>query len=209
MIGVTLPGPLTVLCIGAHPDDIEIGCGATLLELAARGDTSFTHVLLTGSPQRVDEARTATELFVPGADLVTFDLPDGRLPAHWGAAKEALESVAQGLSPDLILAPRLKDAHQDHRVVAELVSTTWRDCLTLHYEIPKWDGDLGQLTHYVTVPEETARRKVELLHKAYPSQQHRDWWDDEMFLGMMRVRGMECRSRYAEAFEVAKELLTL
>ena len=123
--------------------------------------------------------------------------------------KAALEELAQELRPDLILCPSRDDSHQDHRLVAELVPTAWRDALVLEYEIPKWDGDLGPVTHYVPVSAENARRKVDLLTASYPSQVDRDWWDDEMFLGLMRLRGVECRARYAEGFVIRKAVLTL
>jgi len=164
---------------------------------------------MTGTPERHEEARGAAEAFVPGATLRQLDLPDGRLPEHWGAVKAALEELAQELRPDLILCPSRDDSHQDHRLVAELVPTAWRDALVLEYEIPKWDGDLGPVTHYVPVSAENARRKVDLLTASYPSQVDRDWWDDEMFLGLMRLRGVECRARYAEGFVIRKAVLTL
>lgn len=211
MIGLTLPaGDLHVLCLGAHPDDIEIGCGATLLTLAAARTVRASAVVLTGADERRDEAMKATGLFLPGADVDVrvVGLRDGRLPAHWDDVKNALEAVAHDVSPDVVFAPRRDDAHQDHRLVAELVPTVWRDALVLGYEIPKWDGDLGASTHYVPVEPAVARRKVELLNECFPSQTGRDWWDEEMFLGMMRLRGMECRSRYAEAFTVSKAVLT-
>ena len=202
-------GEVSVLCVGAHPDDIEIGCGATLLMLAKSRPARFTHVVLTGSPHRRLEAEHAAGLF-DAADLVAYDLPDGRLPAHWGDVKAALESVASSLpAPDVVFAPRVDDAHQDHRLLGRLVTTTWRDALVLHYDIPKWDGDFGSATTYVPVPEDVARLKTAYLHTAYPSQHERDWWDDEMFLSVMRLRGMECRSRYAEGFVVAKSILAL
>lgn len=169
-----------------------------------------TIVVLTGSPPRREEARTACELFLAGCPVTlrSYDLPDGRLPAHWGEVKESLEYVATGVDVDLILAPRLDDAHQDHRTVAELVPTVWRNHLVLGYEIPKYDGDLGHPNVYLPLTEETAREKVRLLSKAYPSQVGRDWWDEETFLGLARQRGMECRSRYAEAFELTKAAIT-
>jgi LmbE family N-acetylglucosaminyl deacetylase len=200
-------GQLRVLCLGAHPDDIEIGCGATLLELSARPRTDIHMVVLTGSQDRHAEARDAAAAFAPGSTLQLFDLPDGHLPAHWNAVKDALESVATTSEPDLIFAPQTGDSHQDHRLLAELVGTVWRDALVLGYEIPKWDGDLGRVTHYVPAAAEIARRKVELLTKSYPSQVARDWWDDETFLGLMRLRGIECRSRYAEGFLINKATL--
>jgi LmbE family N-acetylglucosaminyl deacetylase len=135
-------------------------------------------------------------------------LRDGHLPAHWGTVKELLEEVAAGAAtPDIVFAPRLDDAHQDHRLVAELAATVWRDTLVLRYEIPKWDGDLGPVTHYVPIEPGTAQRKVELLDESFPSQAGRDWWDDETFLGLMRLRGIECRHRYAEGFVVDKAVL--
>ncbi|HVX47405.1 MAG TPA: PIG-L family deacetylase [Mycobacteriales bacterium] len=197
---------LQVLCLGAHPDDIEIGCGATLLGLGQRHDVRL--VLLTGTEERQAEARAAAAAFAPGSTVDLFDLPDGHLPAHWNAVKRILESVAGCCRPNIIFAPQPTDSHQDHRLLAELVPTVWRDALILGYEIPKWDGDLGRLTHYVPAAPETARRKVELLTKSYPSQVARDWWDDETFLGLMRLRGIECRSRYAEAFTVGKAVLS-
>ena len=210
MINLGLPrGALEVLCLGAHPDDVEIGCGGTLLRLADRPGTTVRGVVLTGGPERVAEAEAALGAFVPGATVRAFGLPDGRLPAHWGEVKEALEQVATGPRPDLVLAPRVDDAHQDHRLVGSLVRTAWRDALVLHYEIPKWDGDISAPTHFVPLTVEQARRKVELLDKHYPSQAGHDWWDDELFLGLMRVRGMEARTPYAEGFFVTKALIDL
>ncbi len=200
---------MDVVVLGAHPDDIEIGCGGTLLVLSERPGTTVRGLVLTGDAERADEARAALPAFFPGATVDVLDLPDGRLPGHWAAAKQALESFAAGQRADLVLAPRPDDAHQDHRLVGELVSTVWRDTLVLHYEIPKWDGDMASPTHYVPLPPETARRKVELLDKCYPSQVHRDWWDDELLTGIMRVRGMECRARYAEGHVARKVVLEL
>jgi LmbE family N-acetylglucosaminyl deacetylase len=201
-------GPLHVLCLGAHPDDIEIGCGGTLLALAERPGTRFTAVVLTGAPEREAESREALEHFAPGVETDVARLADGRLPTQWQQVKDFLEALATRCQPDLVLAPRTDDAHQDHRLVGSLVSTVWRDALVLHYEIPKWDGDLSAPQQFVPLREDLARRKVELLNKYFPSQAGRDWWDDEMFLGLMRLRGMECRHRYAEAFHCAKMLIS-
>jgi len=199
--------PLSVLVIGAHPDDIEIGAGGTLLSLAeGYPDLRARYIVLTGTADRQQEARSAAGAFLPVADLTVelHDLPDGRLPAVWDQVKEALEEAARSCSPDLIIAPSRDDAHQDHRTVGEVVPTVFRDRLYLGYEIPKWDGDLGRPSMYVPLPAGTAHRKVELLHKCFPSQRHRDWWDDEVFLGMGRLRGVECRAPYAEAFHCTK-----
>ncbi len=205
------PGrPLSVLALGAHPDDIEIGAGGTLLSLARnQPGIVVRYVVLTGTAERRAEARNAASAFLPGCDLTVtlHDLPEGRLPQAWAEVKELLEDVADAIAPDLILAPSARDAHQDHRVTGEIVPTVFRDHLCLAYEIPKWDGDLGQPTLYVPMSSGTARRKVELLHTCFPSQRARDWWDDEVFLGLARLRGMECRARYAEAFTSAKSLI--
>jgi LmbE family N-acetylglucosaminyl deacetylase len=204
-------GTLSVLAVGAHPDDIEIGAGGTLLGLAeSQPGLRVSYVVLTGSPERQLEAREAAEAFLPGADLSIslFDLPEGRLPAAWARAKDALEEVAAAAVPDLVLAPSADDAHQDHRVIGEIVPTVFRDQLYLGYEIPKWDGDMGRPSMYVPMSADAARRKVELLHKCYPSQRGRDWWDDEVFLGLARLRGMECRAPYAEAFTCSKSVLS-
>jgi LmbE family N-acetylglucosaminyl deacetylase len=203
-------GPLSVLAIGAHPDDIEIGAGGTLLRLAAgHPGLRARYLLLTGTPERHAEAREAVRAFLPGAEVTVelHTLPEGRLPAVWGQAKDILEQVAQSGPPDLIIAPSVADAHQDHRTVAEIVPTVFRDQLYLAYEIPKWDGDIGRPMVYVPLSPELAQLKVQLLHKSFPSQHGRDWWDDEVFLGLARLRGMECRAPYAEAFACAKALL--
>jgi LmbE family N-acetylglucosaminyl deacetylase len=210
VIGLLPPeGRLDILCIGAHPDDIEIGCGGTLLTLDGRPATTVTGLVLSGTVERRKEAEAALPQFFPGATVRVLDLPDGRLPAHWDAVKETLEETAAELRPTVVMAPRADDAHQDHRLVGELVSTVWRDALILHYEIPKWDGDLCSPNVYVRLTEADARRKVELLHRCFPSQLRRDWWDDELFSGVMRLRGMESRTRYAEGFVSSKLLLDL
>lgn len=209
MIGLRLPaGQIEIVCLGAHPDDIEIACGGLLLELVERRKVRATFATLSGSPERRQEARAAAAAFIPGADVRFWDLPDGRLPAHWAEAKAGIEQLAQQTCPDLVLCPSRDDSHQDHRLVAELVPTAWRDTLILEYEIPKWDGDLRPVTHYVPVSRENALRKVKFLESSYPSQVDRDWWDEETFLSLMRLRGVECRQRYAEGFVVRKAVLT-
>jgi LmbE family N-acetylglucosaminyl deacetylase len=202
--------PLSILAIGAHPDDIEIGAGGTLLSLAvACPGLQARYLVMTGTAERHEEARSAATAFLPAADVRVdlHDLPEGRFPAVWAQVKDALEEVARSCSPDLILAPSSTDAHQDHRTIGEIVPTVFRDQLYLGYEIPKWDGDLGQPSMYFPLSADVARRKVEMLHKCFPSQRTRDWWDDEVFLGMARLRGMECRTRYAEAFTCTKSII--
>jgi LmbE family N-acetylglucosaminyl deacetylase len=210
MLSLSLSGVRSLLAVGAHPDDIEIAAGGLLLSLAAaRPGLRVHYVLCTGSQARQAEARAAAAAFLPGAELsfALHELPDGRLPAHWNAVKDILHEAAGAFSPDLVLCPAPNDAHQDHRLLAEQTPTVFRDQLVLHYEIPKWDGDLARRNVYVPMPDDLARRKAELLHASFPSQKDRDWWDDEVFLGLARLRGMECRARYAEAFDSTKATL--
>jgi LmbE family N-acetylglucosaminyl deacetylase len=199
--------PLSVLAVGAHPDDVEIAVGGALLSLAGRHPgLHLRYVLLTGSPERQQEARAAARAFSPGADLEVdlHDLPEGRLPAVWGQVKEVIEGVARSFKPDVIFAPSSGDAHQDHRTIGEIVPTAFRDQVYLAYEVPKWDGDMPRSNTYFPLTDEVVRRKVELLDKCYPSQQGRDWWGEETFLALARLRGVECHARYAEAFTCSK-----
>jgi LmbE family N-acetylglucosaminyl deacetylase len=210
VLSLALTGVRSLVAVGAHPDDIEIAAGGLLLALAAGSPGVRVHyVLCSGSAERQAEARAAAAAFLPGAEIsfALHHLPDGRLPAHWDAVKEILHQAAGVLAPDLVICPGTNDAHQDHRLLAEQTPTVFRDQLVLHYEIPKWDGDLARRNVYVPLPDDLARRKVELLHASFPSQKARDWWDDEVFLGLARLRGMECRSRYAEAFDCTKAAL--
>src|SRR5215210_6788965 len=196
-----------VVALGAHPDDIEIGCGGTLSRLAESvPGLAVDVVVATGAPERLEEARRSVEIFLPRCDVRvrTLGLPDGRLPAYWCEVKDRLEEIAVGIQADVVFTPCLDDAHQDHRTMAELAPTGWRDHLIPAYEIPKYDGDLGRPSVYVPLSEEQMQDKLQRLHKAFPSQAARDWWDDEVFRGLARLRGMECRARYAEAFTVGK-----
>lgn len=211
MIALRLPSddarPFQLLAVGAHPDDIEIGAGGTLLQLAASFPALVARVVvLTGTAERAEEARASSRAFLPGASVTVdvHDVPDGRVPGHWGAVKDTLASVAADFAPHLILCPSLRDAHQDHRAVAEIVPTVFRDHLVLGYEVPKWDGDLSRPSVYVSLSDAVALRKVRLLKSHFRSQAGRDWFDDEVFLALARLRGMENHVRYAEAFHCSK-----
>jgi LmbE family N-acetylglucosaminyl deacetylase len=202
--------PTSILAVGAHPDDIEIGAGGTLLRLAeSQPSLELYYLVLTGTAERQVEATLAANAFLPQASLTIDlrDLPEGRFPALWTDVKDILEEVARMLSPDLVLGPTRSDAHQDHRTIGEILPTVFRDALHLGYEIPKWDGDLAQPSVYVPLSADVACQKVELLNKCFASQRGRDWWDDEVFLGLARLRGMECRERYAEAFTCTKSVV--
>jgi LmbE family N-acetylglucosaminyl deacetylase len=205
--------PDAVVALGAHCDDIAIGAGGSLFTLcsARPGVRVDALVLSGGGTEREDEEHAALAGFCPGANLrvTVLKLPDGRLPAHWDDAKEALEDLRAHTNPDILFAPNKFDAHQDHRGLAELVPTAFRDHLVLGYEIVKWDGDLGRPSAYQALRDDVAEAKVALLQTHYPSQRTRPWYDREAFLGLARIRGIECGSRYAEAFHVNKFALDL
>ncbi|MFJ8471099.1 PIG-L deacetylase family protein [Kitasatospora sp. NPDC094011] len=213
MIRLGAAGLSGVVAVGAHCDDLAIGAGGTLLTmcLARPGLRVDALVLSGGGGEREQEEQAALAAFCPGADLrlTVLKLPDGRLPAHWDEAKAAVEELRARTEPDLVLAPRTEDAHQDHRGLAKLMTTAFRDHLVLGYEIVKWDGDLGRPTAYQPLAPEVAESKVRLLLEHYPSQRHRPWYDREAFLGLARIRGIECHTRYAEAFAVTKLTLDL
>jgi LmbE family N-acetylglucosaminyl deacetylase len=205
--------PLRLLCIGAHSDDIEIGCGGTVLTwLNVLPAVEVTWVVLNGSARRGTEARRSAHALLQRAArsrVVLGAFRDGFLPAQYSRAKAFFESLKRGDEPDLILTHHLNDRHQDHRLAAELTWNTWRNHLVFEYEIPKYEGDLAQPNGYVPVSEALARSKVAHLKRHFASQRSKDWFRADNFLALMRVRGIECRaaSGYAEAFHVRKFVL--
>jgi LmbE family N-acetylglucosaminyl deacetylase len=207
--------PRRVLAVGCHADDIEIGCGATLLSLLrARDDVEVAWVVLGASGDRAHEARSSAETFLEGAargDVVVHGFRDGFLPYVGGEVKDVFEELKRAHAPDLILTHTRHDLHQDHRLVCELTWNTFRDHLILEYEIPKYDGDLGAPNVFVPIARELAREKARLIVEAFPSQGSKHWFDEELFLGLMRLRGMESASPtgYAEAFTCRKLSLAL
>lgn len=211
-LGLATPGErLSVLCLGAHSDDVEIGAGGTLLEWIARGvKVEATWCVLSAPGQRGEEAETSARAFLQGAASARIELQqfrDGYFPVERAAVKEWMQDLAQRLRPDVVLTHKSDDAHQDHRMVSELTWNAFRDQVVLEYEIPKWDGDLGRPNLYVPLAEATLERKLELLDIHFATQRSKDWFDPETFRGLARLRGMECRSagRYAEGF-VARKL---
>jgi LmbE family N-acetylglucosaminyl deacetylase len=198
-----------VLAVGAHADDIEIGCGATLLALQRAYELDVTWVVLAADGAREAEARASASAFLAGSvshTVVCHRFRDGYLPYVGGEVKDVFEELKDELDPQLVLTHTRKDLHQDHRLVCELTWNTWRDHLILEYEIPKFDGDLTSPNVFVPVSEELAQEKIRLVLDAFSSQRDRHWFDEELFLGFMRVRGMEARSPsgYAEAFTCRK-----
>ena len=201
---------LRVLCVGAHCDDIEIGCGATLRALQGRRQKLVIDwVVLSGTGERRKETQRAMRMLVPPrcrGKLQFGDFPDGRFPAVYAEIKSFCESLKGRPHPELILCHERDDRHQDHRVVNEMIWSTFRDHVVLEYEVPKWDGGLGQPNVYVPVAAKDADAKVDSLMKSYSSQAKKDWYTRDTFMAMLRLRGLECRSQsgYAEAFHGRK-----
>lgn len=208
MIGLTAPAVSEIAVVGAHCDDIAIGMGGTLLTLAAAHPGLRVHalVLTGGGTVREAEERGALPEFCPGAQvrLTVLDVPDGRAPAHWDRIKNALRDFRSSCEPDLVFGPHRGDAHQDHRLLAELLPTEFRDQLILGYEILKWETDTPRPTIFHPLRTDVAEDKARLLHKHYPSQVGHDWFDEQAFLGLSRLRGVQCRAQHAEAFIVEK-----
>jgi LmbE family N-acetylglucosaminyl deacetylase len=203
-----------VLAIGCHPDDLEIGCGGTLLSLTRLNPgLHVTWVVLAAVGERADEARASAEDFLAAAgsgDLRIHGLRDGFLP-YGPEAKDLFEDLKGSVDPQLVFTHTRDDLHQDHRLACDLTWNTFRDHAILEYEVPKFDGDLGRPNVYVELTEEIAQKKVELLHRHFASQLEKHWFDGETFLGLMRLRGVEAGSsgRYAEAYFGRKLVLEL
>ena len=212
-LGATGGAPLTVLCLGAHCDDVEIGCGATMLTLAAeRPDTDFRWVVLSSDPVRAAEARAGIDGFLakaPKRALVVKSFRNGYFPWIGGEIKDYFEELKKETAPDLVFAPWREDRHQDHRVVSDLTWNTFRDHAILEYEIPKYDGDLGRPNLYVPLDPGTAPAKAKLVTSVFRSQSDKTWMTEDAFLALMRLRGIECASPsgYAEAFHARKLVL--
>jgi LmbE family N-acetylglucosaminyl deacetylase len=218
MIGFTLSTdgePRRVLCIGAHCDDIEIGCGGALLQLQKTGSNLVIDwVVLTGEEARRAETTAARDLLVEPrfrGELVFGGFPDSRLPTVYGELKDFFGPLRGRFKPNLVFCHEKGDAHQDHRLVNELVWGAFRNHLILEYEIVKWDGGLTTPNTYVPLDKDVVDRKVEVLMRTYGSQRSKDWFTPETLLAMTRIRGVECRapSGYAEGFFARKIVLPL
>jgi LmbE family N-acetylglucosaminyl deacetylase len=208
-LNLTSPGPLKVLCLGAHCDDIEIGCGGALMTLQERHPAaSFEWVIFTSEAGRADESRKAAAAIHRGAK-VNVDILGFRgsyLPYQGAEVKDAFEAVKGRIQPQLIFTHWLEDRHQDHRLIAELTWNTFRDHLVLEYEIPKYEGDLGHPNLFVPLGEAVIARKLDVLMTCFPSQQSRAWFTRDLFQAHLRLRGIECNatSGHAEAFHARK-----
>jgi LmbE family N-acetylglucosaminyl deacetylase len=199
---------LSVLCLGAHSDDIEIGAGATLLSMMERGvRIEVVWVVLSAAGEREVEAKASAADFLAAATSAQIEVKsfkDGFFPEQGEAIKSTFEALKRRVNPDVILTHHRDDAHQDHRHVCRLTWNTFRDHCILEYEIPKWDGDMGQPNLYMPISASVLQRKIDLLTSHFGSQRSKQWFDAEMFRGVARLRGMECRERYAEAFFARK-----
>ncbi|HTZ95823.1 MAG TPA: PIG-L deacetylase family protein [Terriglobales bacterium] len=201
---------LTFLFLGAHSDDIEIGCGGTILRLAKQYPRSaFGWVVFSAVGDRQAEAQRSARLFVQPPQLseaVVKPFPDGFLPYVGGEVKAVFEELKRTICPNVVFTHNRKDAHQDHRLIAELTWNTFRDHLILEYEIPKYDGDMGQPNFFVPLEKDAYENKVRFLMEAFSTQRSKRWFDPQTFLGLMRLRGMECNSPsgFAEAFYCRK-----
>jgi LmbE family N-acetylglucosaminyl deacetylase len=210
-VGIARPGEtLSVLCIGAHSDDIEIGAGATILGWIEKGILLDVHwAVLSAVGSRCEEAYCSAKSFLADARSAEIDIAafqDGFFPYQGAAIKAWFEELRRRASPDLVLSHWHNDAHQDHRQVSSLTWNTFRDHPILEYEIPKWDGDIGRPNIYVPVSRGLMDRKTALLQKHFGSQRSKDWFEPETFLSLARLRGVECRAPegFAEAFHGRK-----
>jgi LmbE family N-acetylglucosaminyl deacetylase len=203
-------GALRIVALGAHADDIEIGCGGTLLRLAAeREDLEVLWVVFCATPERAAEARASAGAFlrgVPRARGIVRDHRDGFLPYAGAAVKEDFEALKRELAPDVVFTHYRDDRHQDHRLVSELTWNTWRDHLILEYEIPKYDGDFGSPNLFCALPAATLDRKIALVREHFPSQASKHWFTADLLRAVARIRGMECVApeALAEAFYLRK-----
>jgi LmbE family N-acetylglucosaminyl deacetylase len=203
-------GRLSLLCLGAHSDDLEIGVGGTVLDLIARGLRLDVHwCVLSGGGDRDREAKASAADFLAaaaGAQIEVLHFRDGFFPQQGEAIKTWFEELKQRCNPDAIHTHYREDAHQDHREVCRLTWNTFRDHCILEYEIPKWDGDLGQPNLYIPLSATALEKKIKLLVSHFGTQRSKHWFDAETFRGLARLRGMECRApeRYAEAFFARK-----
>nr|WP_218844213.1 PIG-L family deacetylase [Naumannella cuiyingiana] len=208
------PGPLArVAVLGAHCDDIAIGAGGSLLTLCrANPGVIIDALVLSGAgTEREAEERAALAAFCPGAELrlTVADLPDGRMPGEWARAKSLVAAHRRTGDPDLVLAPQRRDAHQDHRLLAELVGQEYRDHLVLGYEIVKYETDLPTVSVHVALEPTVVGEKIALITEHYPSQHGRSWFDDEAFRAVLRIRGVQAQARHAEGFVLEKAVLDL
>jgi LmbE family N-acetylglucosaminyl deacetylase len=198
--------PKRILALGAHPDDIEIGCGGTILRLVAEHSSlEVSWVVFSSTPERTAEARASAAAFLAGVrttKVVIRDYRDGFLPYSGSAVKDEFEALKREFSPDLVFTHYREDRHQDHRLISDLTWNTWRDHFILEYEIPKYDGDFGSPNFFASLPAPTLDRKIGLIMKHFVSQAAKPWFTADVFRAVARIRGMESAAPegFAEGF---------
>lgn len=200
----------TILCLGCHADDIEIGCGGTVLKLLDQHPhASVTWAVLSAAGPRADEAKNSAEAFlsdVKNRNIIISDFSDRYFPTQYEAIKNHVHKLAEEFRPDIVLTHRREDEHQDHRLAAELSWNAFRDHLILEYEIPKYEGDLGQPNFFVPLADEVCTQKVDTIFSEFVSQRDKPWFTKDVFWSLLRLRGLECNSAsgYAEGLYCRK-----
>ena len=217
MLPLNLPedpkAPLQILCLGAHSDDIEIGCGGTILHLLSHyTNLEITWVVFSSGREREQEARTSADLFLKQArrkNVLVKTFRDGFFPYDGAKIKEFFEELKPETNPDLIFTHYRNDRHQDHRTISDLTWNTWRRHLVLEYEIPKYDGDLGSPNCFVPITREIGARKIKYICDVFQTQGNKAWLTPDTFQAMLRLRGVECAAPddYAEAFYCRKLIM--
>lgn len=233
VITCSLDGAKRVLCLGAHSDDIEIGCGGTILRLIGHSDKiEFYWLVLSSNPERAKEAQRSANVFlrrVRKKTIVVKSFRDGFLPYIGAPVKECFEELKKSFAPDVIFTHFRDDLHQDHRMVCELTWNTFRNHFILEYEIPKYDADLRSPNFFVSLSQSLSRKKVKYLMRYFGTQRSKQWFSEDLFYGLLRLRGIEAGSprgvrgggrargraatsrgeptRFAEAFHCRKLLL--
>jgi LmbE family N-acetylglucosaminyl deacetylase len=214
LLNLALPSaadrPLRLLCLGAHSDDIEIGCGGTILRMAAeQPNLAVRWIVFSGDERRAAEARNSAAVFlqdISDKQIEVLSFRDGYFPSQSGNIKDYFEAMKREFDPTIVLTHRLDDSHQDHRVVAELTFNTFRNHLILEYEIPKYDGDMSNPNFFVPLTRTQLQIKIRALTEYFVSQQGRSWFVDETFVALARLRGNGCNAPegVAEAFFARK-----
>lgn len=208
--GTSEVGGIKLLCLGAHCDDIEIGCGGTILKILEEYEISqVIWIVFTSTETRKEEAFTSATNFletVENSEIKILEFQDGYLPSVWSKVKDEFEKLKERIAPDIIFTHFRDDLHQDHRIVNELTWNTFRNHLIVEYEIPKYDGDMGNPNMFVPLHQEQVSKKKEILLNSFKSQLNKQWLDDSLLTSILRIRGVECaaKSRYAEAFYCRK-----
>lgn len=210
MLKFTFDQPRTILCLGAHADDVEIGCGGTILRILAEHKPVDVHwIVLSAQGRRAEEARRGAERLLRNAaerKISVESFRDSYFPYLGGQIKSYIEKLREEIDPDLIFTHYRHDLHQDHRLVSELTWCAFRDHLILEYEIPKYDGDLGNPNLYVPIEESTCREKIQAIGECFPTQHAKNWFSDDTYWALLRLRGVECHSpsKFAEGFFARK-----